>query len=218
MSRYYSITPDSKLQFAGLYLLRYMDENHHDFNTALTDAEADLQPVFEWLIQIDYVTVDDKNNYAISGKGRDILNNFKERFEEFLSDCDIFCAVDLESGEFAFERYHHLPDRDSWTTYISEERFDDLRVAVAEHRNLDPIEIVFMSFVQDGLFGTDGTYWSEELLTGDIWENILAIVNTAVKVQDLGFVDNGETISGITVIEDIIEQARTIASSLAKGN
>jgi hypothetical protein len=124
---------------------------------------------------------------------------------------DIFCAVDLEAGEFAFERKNDesFSDED-WFEYLSQERFSDVRVAVSAFKGIDPNEIVFMSFLTEGRFETvdiDGNTiarWQYNLTNENdgIWNEIEDITNSAIDVDYLR--ENG-------VLEDVIKQGTQIA-------
>ncbi len=149
---------------------------------------------------------------------------FRQRYEEFLSVFDIFCAVDLAAGEFAFSSYYDFPDDASWKQFLSQDRWEDLRVAVAIHKGLDPLEIVFMSFVMEGRFADnpDGK-WELGLLSGELWNGIVEIVNSNPHPCELAYHipapdDPTRTIevTGADVMSDVISRGAAVMFDLMR--
>jgi len=162
----------------------------------------------------DYIRLDEKNNYMPRQLGIEKLENLKQRYEEYLAHFDLFCAVDLESGEFAFEKIFELDD-EQWDVYINEERFVDLRIAVAWFKKINPADFVFLSFLKEGRFDTERPNWQFDLLSGLIWEQVEEIVDSAIQVEDLSYeTDEEEEISGEAVIEDVIRQGARLSEKL----
>jgi DNA-binding PadR family transcriptional regulator len=183
----------------------------------LEEKEADLEPVLEYMMMKDYLSVENREFYTPTDKGREILRRFMLRYSEFLKIFDIYSAVDLEEGSFAFEEYFNITDEREWNKYLNDERWEDLRVAVVVYKRLNPVEIVFMSFLQEGQFGNRGEGWQFDLLLGSIWEDILDICNTALTASDLGYVDeDGTFIDGNMVLEDVIIQGAELNLALHK--
>lgn len=136
------------------------------------------------------------------------LQTFYAKYSEYLKLFDIFCAVDLESGTFAFEEINNPAfDDDRWFDYLSNERFSDVRVAVAQFKGIDPIEIVFMSFLTEGRFEVGAERWQHNLTGNDVWNEIIDICNTAITKEYL-------EVDG--VLEDVIKQGSEIAIRLIK--
>lgn len=218
MTRSFYTLPDfGRVQFAGLFVLKYMRDQELMCSIALVDEEVALQEVFMWLLEQSYVQVDADEYYQVTVKGADILNNFEKRYQTFLEEFDVFCAVDLQEGVFAFEEYGRFANQKEWQEFLSQERWEDLRVAVAEYKNLDPVEIVFMSFMQEEKFGPDESGWNYDRLLGKVWDDILAVVNTAIKVEDLGYEDDHGLIPGEDVVKDIVEQGQALMTDMRLG-
>jgi len=78
--------------------------------------------------------------------------------------------------------------------HINDKRFRDLRIAVCEFKKIDPVDIVFLSFLNEQRFEIIQSLWQIDLMSGIIWDEILEICNTAITVDDL----NGTT-------EDIVK-------------
>lgn len=212
------ISEDIKKQYAGLYLLRSALDEGSEFSLALAKDEKVLEPVFTWLYQQGYVEISADNTYAVTSKGRDVLNKFVERYREFVETYDVFCAVDLEAAEFAFSYYHDFDEADEveWAEFLDQERWDDLRIAVASHKGFDPIEMVVVSFMNEGKFGETDEGWDYERLLGKVWEEVEEIVSTAIKVADLAYTDGNEIVKGEDVIEDIIQQGLEVMDQISE--
>ena len=73
---------------------------------------------------------------SIQDLARQQVVRFKDRYQDFLKNFDCYCAVDLGEGEFAFEEFWEYEDEDEWCSYLDQERWEDLRVAVAEFKKL----------------------------------------------------------------------------------
>ncbi|MFT4640248.1 MAG: hypothetical protein ACI8T1_003575 [Verrucomicrobiales bacterium] len=207
MSIAYTIDDTRKKQFAGVYLLEYMATQKKTFSLLLPRDEEPLEEILEWLLIRDYVNIIDESHYAVATAGLNELKEFASRYVNYLTHFDIYSAVDLEAGEFAFSSYFSFETEDAWKIFLEDERWEDLRIAVAEHRGMDPVAIVFMNFLQEKRFGRDQSGWQFDLLLGSVWDEILDISTSALHASELGFDSDEGPVSGETVIEDIIDQA-----------
>ncbi len=204
------------MQFAGIYVLEYMINKPHEFPLLLSKNDQDLESILEWLLVKELIQIKKNESYTPTVKGRESLIKFMDRYTEFLNVFDIYCAVDLETGEFAFESYFDFEDKISWNLLLSEDRWDDLRVAVADYKKLNPVEIVFMSFINEDRFGKDKTGWQFDLLLGSVWDEILEICDTAIQWNELGFEEEEGMVPAEAVIEDIIVQGAEHVLALQK--
>jgi hypothetical protein len=212
----YLVSEEQKKQFASLYLLNAIINDEVSIPVYLEGNDADLEPVLEYLMAQKYCEIENGEYYVATGKGCELLEKFMARYSEFLKIFDIYCAVDLEEGSFAFEHYFEMNDHE-WNKYINEERWEDLRVAVAEFKQLNPVEIVFMSFLKEGEFGDRGNGWQFDLLLGTVWDEILEVCNTALTKDDLAYTDeDGELIDGDNVLRDVIAQGAELNLELHK--
>lgn len=191
------------MAYAGIYLLEHMRNDRKTFPLMLGEEEADLEPILEWLLTHGCVDIVDDDRYEIVEKGGNALKRFDKRYREYLACYDVFCAVDLAAGEFAFAYADDYDNREQWRAFLEEDRWEDLRIAVAEHLGADPVEIVFMSFINERRFGRDATGWQFDLLLGSVWDTILEICARALHVGDLAFDIDGEHVSGEDVIADV---------------
>ncbi len=216
MPKPYVLTNDQKMQFAGIFVLEYMINKPHEFPLLLSKNDQDLETILEWLLVNELIQIKQNESYSPTDKGRESLNKFIDRYSEFLNVFDIFCAVDLETGEFAFESYFDFDDKVSWDLFLREDRWDNLRIAVADYKKLNPVEIVFMSFISENRFGRNQTGWQFDLLLGTVWDEILEICQTAIQWDELGFEDEEGIVPAEAVIEDIIVQGAKHVLALQK--
>ena len=210
----WTIDDAQKLRFAGLYLLEYMINRPQVFAVWLERGDSDLEPVLEWLMVQGWVEIRDEKEYVPTQPGRDVIEKFMRRFAKFVYFFDVFSAVDLESGEFAFADYFNFTDEKPWKEHLAQERFEDLRIAVAEYLDIDAVEIVFMSFIREDRFGRDAEGWQFDLLLGTVWDEILEICNEAIDLSELGYQADGETIPGEVVMQDVLTQGAALLGNL----
>ena len=169
METIFTVSEEQKKQFAAAYLLNVIINDKVIIPLYLEDKNTDLEPVLEYMMMKCYLSVENKEFYAPTDKGKEVLRRFMQRYSEFLKIFDIYCAVDLEEGSFAFEEYFNTTDVKQWNKYLNDERWEDLRVAVAIYKKLNPVEIVFMSFLQEEQFGNRGEGWEFDLFA---WINM----------------------------------------------
>ena len=202
-----------RIQYAGLYLLRLLQDPEVDATALIAEDEELLSPIVTWLVEQGYATVDPGGALQPTTAGGDVVTQFEKRYQAFLRDSDVFCTVDLEAGEFGLASYDQYPDADQWQEFLADERWEDLRVAVAEHEGLDPVDIIFMGLIQEDRFGRDEDGWSFDLLLGSVWDDVRQVCDSALKVADLGYDDGGDRVDGASVIQEIIDLGRALMAS-----
>jgi len=207
MPKQYTLTPERIKELGILFLLERMVNGPRSFSVLLEGNDSHLEDLLSLLLARGYVQIDGKNRYVPTREGRKIVVTFKERYQDFLKNFDCFCAVDLEEGSFAFEEFWEYEDEDEWCAYLDQERWEDLRVAVAEHKGLDPIEILFMGFINEGRIDDKKEGWQFDLVLGSVWDELVQVASSLLQVADLAYEDDdGKQVTGVTVIEDIIRQ------------
>lgn len=205
-SRHYEITDDQKKEYASGVLLDLIVKQNYQYSVILDGADQDLEPLFVYMLAKGYLDVDEDNRYVQTPKGLEKLDNLHIRYEEYLAHFDLFSSVDLENGSFAFEKIFEMDDQ-TWESYINQENFVDLRIAVAWFKKMNPTDIVFLSFLKENQFDTDKLNWQFDLLSGLIWNQIEEILDTAIQIEELGYqTADGAVITGEQVIEDVIRQ------------
>ena len=210
----WTATDEQRLRFAGIFLLEFMVNHPQVFQVWLERDDADLEPILEWLLVQEWVLIREGKEYIPSAEGRNVLQRFMERYARFVYFFDVFSGVDLGSGEFAFARYFEILEPLEWREFLHQERFEDVRIAIAEHLGIDAVEIVFMSFIREDRFGRDAAGWQFDLLLGSVWDEILGVCNNATDVHELGYQDGQHLIDGSTVAEDILQQGGAILGKL----
>ena len=179
------LTTDNKKTFRAIILLNEMINGTHQFQTFANGDDSVLEPLFIELMSKGYVQTSGMN-YQVTAKGQEVFDKFMKRYTEYLKVYDIFSYVDLESGEFAFARYFDFTTDEAWADFASNERFDDLRIAVAIFKKIDPAEIVFMSFINENRFDTTAAGWQMDLASDNDWDEIEDICKTAIKPEEVG--------------------------------
>ncbi|MDP9078314.1 MAG: hypothetical protein M3O71_12855 [Bacteroidota bacterium] len=179
------LTTDNKKTFKAIILLNEMINGTHKFQTVANGDDSVLEPLFIELMSKGYVTTSGMN-YVVTAKGQEVFDTFMKRYTEYLKVYDIFSYVDLESGEFAFARYFDFDTDDAWIDFTNNERFDDLRIAVAIFKKIDPAEIVFMSYINENRFDTTSAGWQMDLISDNEWNAIEEICATAIKPDEVG--------------------------------
>lgn len=210
----WTVSDEQKLRFAGIFLLEYMINHPRIFQLWLEDEDSDLEPILEWLLVQEWIQIREAKDYVPTEEGRSVIQRFMARYARFVYFFDVFSGVDLGSGEFAFERYFDILEPNDWQAYLHNERFEDVRIAIAEHLDIDAVEIVFMSFIREDRFGHDATGWQFDLLLGSVWDEILDVCNSATDLSELGYQDGDRWVEGETVAEDILQKGGALLGKL----
>ena len=206
MNRPYLIDDEKKQQFAGIVTLNYLYESQRQLARPLQGNDALLQGTLSWLEGRGHVDGSDSEFYRLTTSGSDAVACYRAHYREFLRTFDIYAFVDLEEAEFAFERFFEFDEEEAWEEYIEQECWDDLRIAVAELKKIDPVEIVFLSFVTEGLFD-DTDNWQRDLLDDELWTEVQELCNCSVAIEDLGYQDPEDgKVEGVEVLQDIIRE------------
>lgn len=201
----YELNADAKFKFRTYVLLQAMIQDQICFGVPLQGEDKILSDQLDFMFHNGLISAETKFGspvYAPTEKGRQYLEAFFKKYFEFLKIFDVFCAVDFETGEFAFSKFYDMTD-ETWPSYIRQERFQDVRVAVSEFKKIDPVEIVFMSFLNEDKFNLDN--WKTYTMSDEPWNEIVNICNTAIPLSDLA--DAG-------VIEDIVNKGNAVMKEL----
>lgn len=203
----YQLLEKDKISYICIVLLNEII-NHQAYPPVnLTGEDVFLDHYFKLLHSKGMLDIND-GAYVPTEAGRVELENFLAKYTEYLQMFDIYCAVDLEGGVFAFEEINNPSFSDEqWEEFLSNERFSDVRVAVADFKGLNPTEIVFMSFLTEGRFEVGAERWQYNLTGEAVWREIEEICNTAIDVDYLREND---------VLQDVIKQGTEIAIRLIR--
>ena len=192
--------------FKSIIILNEMLSNDRVFKTIMNEDDKMLEPLFIDLMSKGYLSIKG-DQYVVTAKGNEVFDNFMKRYTEYLKVYDVYSLVDLEKGEFAFSSYYDFSTDEAWDKFKANPRFDDVRIAVALFKKLNPHEIVCMSFINENRFDTKTIGWQVELLSDNLWLQIDQIVKTAITPEQLGSED---------VIVDIINQGSSLMIDLLK--
>lgn len=204
----YQVLESDKFKYISLVLLNEIINFQHYFNVRSTGEEIFIERYLRFMYDKGVLAIE-KGKYIPTEAGRGELVNLYAKYNEFLKLYDIFCAVDLERGEFAFSYDNEEISDADYDALLKEERFSDIRVAVAEFKGINPMEMVFLSFLNEGRFDVGVGRW-EYALTGDaVWNEIEDILNSAITVEYLTE-DN--------VLENVIREGSAIALELIKNS
>ena len=191
----YELSQTEKTKYASIIIINKIVNTELKIRLPLKDDDEYLRPSLDimyakGLIQVlnnpnpdNFGIID--NYYTSTSIGEELLNKFYDRYFESLKISEVFSAVDLKEGEFAFKKFFEFESEGEWKEYLNEPRFEDMRVAVAELRSIDPIESIFMSFISEGRFECDTPTWQFELLTGMVWTEMLEIVNSNIHADQI---------------------------------
>jgi hypothetical protein len=182
-------------------VLEHLSRRDLPLSTYLQGEELWLRDSVSRLLLYDFIEIQG-TTYQVTGKGLDCLANLQKRATRLIAELDIYSAVDLQSGEFAFSRYHEL-SKQAWELYIDQERFTDLRLAVAEYKQMDLHEVVYLTLFIQKRFDTATSGWEYYLATGDMWREMLCIVEHFISWKQIG--DAPEMI-----IQEIIKRGKDV--------
>ena len=186
-----------------------MQKNNTTYDVLLLNDEAYLESTLTHLLAKELVEIDSSNHYRLSAAGKNKAADFTSRYSTLLTYFDIFSAVDLAEGSFAFAKFNDYESTSAWQHYLNNQRWEDLRIPIIEHLGGSALELVFCQFVQENRLNHQNTYWPLEMNSGQLLNEILEICNTAITPGDLAYSDDnneGDTISGESVLADIAEQ------------
>ena len=203
----YKMTTEKKDQFVGILLLDYLINQNGTLPILMDGGFKVLDSVTVKMVGKGYLQVSG-SVFRPTTKGQDVLKSFMQRYYEYLKIYDVYCAVDTATGEFAFSKYYDMSEED-FRKYVCQSRFEDVRIAVAEFKGLDPMEIVFMSFINEGRFNTVDKGWQFDVYTGLAWTEIEKICNGSLSVSEL----NGDYPE---VTQNIITEGAKVAVELLK--
>jgi DNA-binding PadR family transcriptional regulator len=211
MADKYRVTTQQSEQFVSILLMDYLINHKGDLPVLMDGNYRVMEPLVIKLAAAGYVRTPTRlefsRSYKVTDKGREALSKFMQRYSEYLKVFDVFCAVDLNAGTFAFAKFFDFTSDAAWEAYLRQENWEDLRIAVAEYKRIDPLEIVFMSFLNENRFDYSKTTWQFDLSSGIVWEEMEKICNAALTVEQVNQGDN-------TVMPDIISQGAELTVKL----
>ncbi len=180
-----------------------MEENRHcRLNIALAETDDEgLESLLNFMESRGTLTVEEDNFYKATDKGHEVYQDLVKQLEAYVTHFEVYAYVDLEQGIFG----------DSETDLLEGDKWSDLRVAVSEHKGIDPYRVVFLAMLSAETF-FENPDWKFDLSMGTLFQEMEQIVLEQLHVDDLGYSDSEGKVSGEVVISDIIEQGRELAA------
>ncbi len=196
---------NTRMHYAGLFLLKEILEKNTIFSFHLEDDEYVLEPILKSLEEVSYIRLNRHKEYEITKRGIKHIHSFLTRYDFFKDEYDVFSGVDLKTKDFAIRYYDTFEEEAEWFKFLQEERWEDLRIAIAELHGYDAIEMTFMRFVYEDRFGFHNGRWNYEYLLGGIWEEIQAVCNNAVRLHSF---------SKSSLLEDVLKKGQRLMFEL----
>ena len=174
-----------------------MEENRHcRLNIALAETDDEgLESLLNFMESRGTLTVEEDNYYKATDKGHEVYQDLVKQLEAYVTHFEVYAYVDLEQGIFG----------DPETDLLEGDKWSDLRVAVAEHKGIDPYRVVFLAMLSAETF-YENPDWKFDLSMGTLFQEMKQIVLEQLHVDDLGYSYSEDKVSGEVVIRDIIEQ------------
>ena len=180
-----------------------MEENRHcRLNIALAETDDEgLESLLNFMESRGTLTVEEDNYYKATDKGHEVYQDLVKQLEAYVTHFEVYAYVDLEQGIFG----------DPETDLLEGDKWSDLRVAVAEHKGIDPYRVVFLAMLSAETF-YENPDWKFDLSMGTLFQEMKQIVLEQLHVDDLGYSDSEGKVSGEEVIRDIIEQGSKLVA------
>ena len=171
-------------------------------NIALAETDdKGLESLLNFMESRGTLTVEEDNYYKATDKGHEVYQDLVKQLEAYVTHFEVYAYVDLEQGIFG----------DPETDLLEGDKWSDLRVAVAEHKGIDPYRVVFLAMLSAETF-YENPDWKFDLSMGTLFQEMKQIVIEQLHVDDLGYSDSEGKVSGEEVIRDIIEQGSELVA------
>ena len=180
-----------------------MEENRHcRLNIALAETDDEgLESLLNFMESRGTLTVEEDNYYKATDKGHEVYQDLVKQLESYVTHFEVYAYVDLEQGIFG----------DPETDLLEGDKWSDLRVAVAEYKDIDPYRVVFLAMLSAETF-YENPDWKFDLSMGTLFQEMKQIVLEQLHVDDLGYSDSEGEVSGEEIIRDIIEQGSELVA------
>lgn len=212
------MTPEKVEEFLGIIALDQMINEKALFPADYRREDDFLRKGIDRLkklkkVETQYCDINGNRTrcYVATEAGRQVLDTMYKQYAEVVQLYDVFNMFDtsavidwgadgMQYGEFAHERFWEMTDEegastDEWYDHISEERFENVLLAVIDYKNqnnpdanIDPLMVVFMTFLKDGRFDKEDEVWKEDLPNSEVFYGdygIDGIIETAWEIENL---------------------------------
>ena len=180
-----------------------MEENQQfRLNIALIETDDDgLESFLNFMETRGTIIVEKDNYYMVTDKGHEVYQDLVKQLEAYVMHFEIYAYVDLERGIFG----------DPESDLLEGDKWQDLRVAVAEYKGIDPYRVVFLAMLSDKTF-YENPDWKFDLSMGTLFHEMEQIVKEQLHVDDLAYSDSQGPVSGEDVIKDVIQQGTELVA------
>ena len=138
-----SLTASQRQEFRILLLLHHIASSQDKIHFSFLDQNhKTIESNLKELEQQDLVQLDVEQYYQLSEKGQQSYGRLVQQQVSYQAHFEIYAFVDLGAGTFA----------DPETDLLEDERWADLRVAVAEQKGIAPYRVVFLAMLSDESF------------------------------------------------------------------
>ena len=193
------LSEEQRRRLSALVLLDRVVTIERAFHAGLLEHEDDelLDPVFSYLLTQGLLEIGADDHYRATARGVGAYHKLLHLQQSYLAHFDIFARVDLAAGSF-WDPAQDTPEEPRWS---------DLRVAVAEHKGIDPYRTVFLALLAEEHF-FDNPDWKFDLALGStFFSELEQLVAAQVSVDELGYTaEDGARVAGAEVLEDVLLQ------------
>ncbi|MBF0288761.1 MAG: hypothetical protein HQM14_13160 [SAR324 cluster bacterium] len=191
---------EKQQQFAGMILLDRMIAGEARVHASLMDNDDKLLEKYLNVMESKgLIGVGEDNYYMVTEAGKQLYQKLLDQQVSYATHFDIYSHVNLSEGTFADKESDFLED-DCWA---------DLRVAVAIFKGIDPYRMVFLAMLSDESFFQNPD-WKFDMAMGTLFEELEDIVRSQITEDELSYEDEEGTVSGYSVLEDVIQQGAAI--------
>lgn len=187
----YVLSEGERQQFAGMFLLRKMVLENLNYGVALFGDDVFLEGTLNWLYSENWVEIL-RGKYVPTSSGREHLKLFEERYQDFLKVFYALRFVSTKNTQAAFRFYYSVPEAE-FTAFTQDPawEWEDLRLAAAELKGLNGLEVVFMSHLNEGQFdnSTSAHGWQFDLHSGLQFVEMVKTANSLLHADQLGNAD-----------------------------
>ena len=207
----WTLTKEQKITYQSLFILYLMVKKDYRFSNVLSSNLRLIEEAINFLEDkklIDHTPVEGKIKkilgikvsqedpdwiYSPTPAATDVINQYEQRYIEFLRFYDVFAHVDPQEGTFAMSNMGKLlveEGKEEWAIYKSLDRWHDYRIPVMVFKGLDPREMIFFSMMAEGQFDPsekdEDHQWAVRLFSEELWLEMYEILNSAPRWEDQG--------------------------------
>jgi len=169
--------------FRCIVILEYLSNRVRDYRLE-DEKDPRIKNIIGELIELGLV----RNESACipTDEGKRTLEAFLARLDDFVKNFEVYRAVDMATGDFAYERYHTNQIGEScWLGYLKNTRWKDLRLLVAEHKKINRDDALLVMFAGDNQLDDTSDTWKETIFGDAFPVAVEQIYNNAITKMDV---------------------------------